>query len=222
MSFKQKYVKYKTKYLELQNQIGGDIKDDIKQKIEAFAKEKNMSFAEFLIFLMNVNFKKKNDLNYDDKGINNPMIIDNYVVKIIGSRYYSLKARPKLEADTPETLIAMVKLVTDTPEALINEANESNYITVFSFGEDYLESQPTKPLTKPSNNQPTNQPNNLSVDKKDTFIVEVLQNQKGEKVYKCPQCKTVTGTYAPLYPNNFSYFFHLSLCPNKNKIPIEN
>jgi hypothetical protein len=110
------------------NQIG----DDIIKEIESFAKTKDMSFDDFLIFLMNVNFYKKKNPNYDDKGIYHPMIIGNHVVKIIGTRYYSLKARPKLVTDTPEALIDMANI----DEANIDKTNESNYITIFSFNDN--------------------------------------------------------------------------------------
>ena len=55
MSFEQKYIKYKSKYLELKNQIGGDGKADV----TAFAKEKGMSLTEFHKFLINVDYHKK-------------------------------------------------------------------------------------------------------------------------------------------------------------------
>ena len=54
-----------------------------------------------------------------------------------------------------------------------------------------------------------------------SFKVEVLTNAGGDKVYKCPSCKTITGTLAPLYPGNTSYFSHSHDCPNKNKFPKE-
>ena len=65
-----------------------------------------------------------------------------------------------------------------------------------------------------------------NVDKKrkrtsETFIAEVLLNKTGEKIYKCPICTTVTGTYAAKYPTDTSFFAHREDCPNKNKIPIE-
>lgn len=56
---------------------------------------------------------------------------------------------------------------------------------------------------------------------KDKFIVEVLYNSDGDKIYKCPVCNTVSGTYAPQYPEDISAFGHNYNCANKNKIPIE-
>jgi hypothetical protein len=56
---------------------------------------------------------------------------------------------------------------------------------------------------------------------KETFIVDVLYNTGGKKIYKCPRCKTVTGSSAAEDPTNTSLFGHCFDCPNKNKIPIE-
>ena len=53
------------------------------------------------------------------------------------------------------------------------------------------------------------------------FNVEVLYNADGKKIYKCPACNTVTGTYATKFPNETSYFGHNYTCPNKDKIPVE-
>lgn len=53
------------------------------------------------------------------------------------------------------------------------------------------------------------------------FIVEVLTNKYNDKVYRCPICKTITGTSAVMYPNDFSYFAHSFGCPNKDKYPLE-
>jgi hypothetical protein len=55
----------------------------------------------------------------------------------------------------------------------------------------------------------------------ETFDVLVLHNTNGEKIYQCPICETITGTSAPKYRTNTSYFTHRWNCPNKNKIPIE-
>ena len=57
---------------------------------------------------------------------------------------------------------------------------------------------------------------------KETFIVEVLCNSNNEKIYKCPICKTITGTAAPKNPTNISLFAHRYYCTNINNIPIEN
>jgi hypothetical protein len=55
----------------------------------------------------------------------------------------------------------------------------------------------------------------------ENFIVEVLYNKFNEKIYKCPDCQTITGDLAPKNPTDTSLFSHRYLCPNKNKIPIE-
>jgi len=55
---------------------------------------------------------------------------------------------------------------------------------------------------------------------KETFIVQVLYNTTSEKIYKCPVCDHITGTYAPKNPTDTSLFTHDYSCPNKDKIPI--
>ena len=130
MNFEKKYLKYKTKYLELKNQIGGDPISDILE----FAREKNMTVDEFHKFIINVNYYKKKIPDYDDKGIHNPMIIGNYVVKAIGHRgQLNLEARPKLETDTSEAMMAMAN-VSDT--VYIDKENASKYVVVNSIFDD--------------------------------------------------------------------------------------
>jgi hypothetical protein len=126
MSFEQKYLKYKSKYLELKNQIGGDPTGDI----TAFAKEKKMSLDDFHTFIINVNYYKKKNPKYDNKGINNPMIIGNYVVRAIGHRTgLSLQARPKVDTDTTEALITMANV---TDDVYIDKENNSKYVNIHS------------------------------------------------------------------------------------------
>ena len=55
----------------------------------------------------------------------------------------------------------------------------------------------------------------------ETFIVDVLYNNNNEKIYKCPSCNNITGTFAPKNPHNVSFFSHRYDCLNKNKIPVE-
>jgi hypothetical protein len=117
MSFEQKYLKYKQKYLELKNQIGGDGKADV----TAFAAEKGMSLNDFHTFLMNVNYYKNKNPAYDNKGCHNPMIIGNYVVRAIGHRSdLELQVRPKEATDTPDAVIKMAD-VTDNVYILIKK-----------------------------------------------------------------------------------------------------
>jgi hypothetical protein len=124
MSFEQKYLKYKSKYLELKNQIGGDGKADV----TAFAKEKDMSLTEFHEFLINVNYRKKQNPSYDDKSLHNPMIIGNYVVRAIGHRTeLNLEVRPKEATDTPEALIAMANV---EDNVYIDKENHSKYVII--------------------------------------------------------------------------------------------
>lgn len=54
-----------------------------------------------------------------------------------------------------------------------------------------------------------------------TYIVEVLYNDSGKKIYKCPICNAKSGTAAPQHPYNTSYFTHFRGCPNQGKIPVE-
>jgi hypothetical protein len=51
------------------------------------------------------------------------------------------------------------------------------------------------------------------------FFTPIILNNP--KRYKCPICKTTTGTQSPINPTNKSLFVHSFDCPNKYKIPIE-
>ena len=53
---------------------------------------------------------------------------------------------------------------------------------------------------------------------KEFFKPIVLTNPKR---YQCPICLQISGTAAPLNPNNISLFQHNFDCPNKFKIPQE-
>ena len=58
-------------------------------------------------------------------------------------------------------------------------------------------------------------------DKSPTFIVDVLHDKNGNKIYKCPKCATVTGYAAPKDPKNTNLFNHDLNCPCKGKIHVE-
>jgi len=74
----------------------------------------------------------------------------------------------------------------------------------------------------PFRNPRSSETRKLSAEPTETFIVEVLHNKNNEKIYKCPICKAISGTAAPKYPTDTSFFVHNYGCPNINKIPIEN
>ena len=82
-------------------------------------------------------------------------------------------------------------------KAIISPTEYNSYLTKIRFDSD----------VKPSSSE--------------TFIVDVLHDADGEKIYSCPLCKRKTGTAAPQNPTNTSLFSHIFDCPNKNKIPIE-
>ena len=106
------------------NLIGGDAKSDV----TAFAKEKGMSLVEFHEFLINVNYHKKQNSKYDDKGLHNPMIIGDYVVRAIGHRTdLVLQTRPKVATDTPEALLAMADV---KDNVYIDKENHDIYVTI--------------------------------------------------------------------------------------------
>ena len=200
MSFKQKYLKYKAKYLKLKNQIGGDLKTDIRAAIQDFTKKidiilqkddmtpnmttdmkpnvtpnmttvmkanmttdvkdnmiadmtadmkANMiadmnavilkfskesgfdSLENFIKFMINVNYNLKYESDYDNKGINNPMIIETYVVRVIGNRHYLyLDCRPRLLTDTMEALIVKANV---SSSVLIDNENDKNYVRLFEY-----------------------------------------------------------------------------------------
>ena len=122
MSLEQKYLKYKTKYLDLKNQFTINALSDI----TAFAREKRMSLEEFHEFLMKPD--KNRNPKYDYKEIHNPMIIGKYVVRAVGHRAdLYLEARPILETDTPEALIAMANV---TDNVYIDMENTSKYVVI--------------------------------------------------------------------------------------------
>jgi hypothetical protein len=54
-----------------------------------------------------------------------------------------------------------------------------------------------------------------------TFVVNVLYNNSYEKIYKCPECENITGTYIPTNPTDVKNFSHTYTCSNIGKIPIE-
>ena len=55
----------------------------------------------------------------------------------------------------------------------------------------------------------------------ESFIPIILFNDEGDKIYQCPECKSKSGTNAPLYPNQVEFFSHDFLCPNKFSVPKE-
>lgn len=55
----------------------------------------------------------------------------------------------------------------------------------------------------------------------DEFVPIVILTSFG-KIYKCPQCKSSSGTLAPQNPTDLKLFSHTYTCSNKNKYPVEN
>lgn len=55
---------------------------------------------------------------------------------------------------------------------------------------------------------------------KGKYVVEVLRNANGDKVYKCPSCKYVSGTLV-VETKNPDHFHHILDCPNKFSTPVE-
>ena len=55
---------------------------------------------------------------------------------------------------------------------------------------------------------------------KGTYDVQVLP-LRDEKVFKCPACGTISGTFAARNPTLTHLFKHKPNCPNQGKIPIE-
>ena len=53
------------------------------------------------------------------------------------------------------------------------------------------------------------------------FTPIILFNDEGDKIYQCPECKSKSGTDAPLYPNQVELFSHNFLCFNKFSVPKE-
>ena len=55
-----------------------------------------------------------------------------------------------------------------------------------------------------------------------SYVVNVLLNDYGDKIYQCPICGSKSGSLAPENPRDLSLFHHYRDCPNKGKIPVEN
>jgi hypothetical protein len=79
---------------------------------ENYMNDKFLNLFEAFIFLLNLNYNKKSNKNYDDKGLSNPIIIDKYVYKASGTRSYCLYVRLKEESDTNDTI--KLELLDDT------------------------------------------------------------------------------------------------------------
>ena len=92
-------------------------------------------------------------------------------------------------------------------KAIISPTGYNSYLTEIRFDSDVFDSDVFDSDVKPSSSE--------------TFIVEVLYDADGEKIYRCPFCKIKTGIAVPQNPTNTSLFSHIFDCPNKNKIPIE-
>lgn len=102
MSYKNKYLKYKMKYLN-----GGAFPEDrpiLDIFKQYFQDEKKMTVEEAFKFLLELKYNKKKDKSYDDKGLTNPIIIGDYVYRVGGTRSYSIYYRPKLGSETVESI----------------------------------------------------------------------------------------------------------------------
>jgi hypothetical protein len=77
---------------------------------------------------MNVNYYKEKNSEYDTKGLHNPMIIGNYVVKAVGQRTnLLLQVRKKLESDTCKEMEAMADVSDDN---YMDKNNRDKYTTI--------------------------------------------------------------------------------------------
>ena len=101
MSYKNKYLKYKMKYLN-----GGTCEEKI-SKLDIFKNffqsNHKMDINTALQFLLNLDYYKRNP-DFDDKGLTNPIIIGDYVFRVWGIRSYSIYVRPKTDCDTSESI----------------------------------------------------------------------------------------------------------------------
>jgi hypothetical protein len=87
-----------------------------------------MSLQEFHEFLMNVNYYKEKNSEYDTKGLHNPMIIGNYVVRAVGHRSnLLLQVRKKLESDTHKEMESMAD---KTNDVYMDKKNGDIYTTI--------------------------------------------------------------------------------------------
>lgn len=110
------------------NKYGENFIIDAKYAFNSLAEKKEISSYDLHLFIMNVNYNKKINLNYNDEGIKNPMIIDNFVFRTINCLYYHhLQARPKLVSDTLETLETFI--ITNGSD-FIDSEHDSSYVTI--------------------------------------------------------------------------------------------
>jgi hypothetical protein len=76
-------------------------------------KDKFETFEDGFMFLLNLNYYKKKakaeNTVYDDKGLTNPFIVDNYVFIVNGCRSYHLYVGVKKDDDTVESLSEIIQ-----------------------------------------------------------------------------------------------------------------
>lgn len=102
------------------------------EALKAFAASLKMSEFDFFWHFANADYNKKQNPNFNTKGVSNPMVIDNYVFRLIGHRDYYLQAREKTAADTPEALKAMAAV---TDNVYIDKENADKYKTVMQISD---------------------------------------------------------------------------------------
>uniref|UniRef100_A0A6C0KYU0 Uncharacterized protein n=1 Tax=viral metagenome TaxID=1070528 RepID=A0A6C0KYU0_9ZZZZ len=102
------------------------------EALKAYAASLQMSEYDFFFFFANADYNKKQNPQFNTRGVSNPMVIDNYVFRLIGHRDYYLQARDKTAADTPEALKAMA-IATDN--IYIDKENADKYKTVMQISD---------------------------------------------------------------------------------------
>ena len=102
------------------------------EALKAYAASLQMSEYDFLLFFANAGYNKKQNPQFNTRGVSNPMVIDNYVFRLIGHRDYYLQARDKTTADTPEALKAMAAV---TDNVYIDKENADKYKTVMEISD---------------------------------------------------------------------------------------
>lgn len=112
-------------------QRGGGLKEEATAVMTAFARTKGMSLENVHLHMLNLDYNKRRNPNYDTKGFSNPMMLDNFVFRAIGHRASALQARYKLNSDDNDAMDRMAEQGKDE-NTLIDRENNDKYVAIFS------------------------------------------------------------------------------------------
>jgi len=171
---------------------------------------------------------KKQDLNIRKYAINHNFGISSIPV----DREYELKYEPIFSDSFPRIVVSYRPEYFNSSKRFINnfligEKNEIAHM-IIDIAKNYPDNQLDDNEWYKLNN-PINLPTDLSLanelkyrsfnsNNKVYFTPEIVYDNNNNKVYKCVNCDTISGTHAVMNPN---YFSHKYNCININKLPKE-